>query len=100
MIANSDSRAPITYRSSNPAVAAVNFTQGVVNIGSAGETTIYADQAKYTDPVSGKTYAEKSASYTLTVNAAPVVTPTPAPTPAPAPAPTPTCPPGTFLDGS
>ena len=55
----------ITYTSSNTSVAQVNTTTGAITLVAAGSTTITASFAGDTN------YKPASASYTLTVNAAP-----------------------------
>lgn len=55
----------VTYASSNTAVATVNETTGEVTLVAAGETTITATAAE------DETYYAGTASYTLTVSAAP-----------------------------
>jgi hypothetical protein len=66
--ATSLNTAAITYSSSATDIATVNSTSGEVTLVGIGSTTITANQA------SGNGYCAASASYTLTVTAAPTLT--------------------------
>ncbi|CAB5710936.1 IPTL-CTERM protein sorting domain [Delftia tsuruhatensis] len=78
MVATSDSPMPITYASSNPAVATIDPATGAVNLLAVGTAVITASQAAQPDPLP---FAAGAKAVPLTVTAVPVAPAGPQPVP-------------------